>query len=1097
MSSPSPTPPTRHHLLHSHHNSHHPHHSSANSSTTISNVSSKNCSASSPASNNLDSLEDKHSLKMKIKRTKPPTKTSEAKHEIVKPLENDNSDSSAQNHNQVPHNSVVSSPANLHLSLNSNTQVDANGSSHSLSRQNVVKHNHKKEKRRHDVNGSVQSINSQQHQLGALHNSSPKHPQLQQMAPLSSAAGVSQCPQMPTACLTPTTNPKQAVTPIKSNSIPTAAAPQHTPLRTDALPPAKRLKIGEEVSGPSYAGAGGTNYRDVCVGTSVGTITEPDCLGPCEPGTSVTLEGIVWHETQGGVLVVNVTWRGKTYVGTLLDCTQHDWAPPRFCDSPSTEDMDSRTPKGRGKRGRYGGSSVQTSQANANSGTTGAGPGASGGTGNGTCGTNQTLVNTPVTSSISELSNVTETRSGKVRGNQPQKGRRGGGNSNFATPNSPQNAVTSKRKVRDTDSNDVKNKRRVCGKQGDGSTENSIDDSPSVSQSSEEVPSYTVSSPAQSPQYIECPEPNCSKKYKHVNGLKYHQNHAHNSAEEEGCQGDGDDASNPNIASEDGCSEPINSVDASEESSHSKSSNSNCASELTGSSFGNYSNRSSPVLINNAVSSAEPSGMAATRDVSSIHHKPSPSSRLVAAVSQAAPSMEDQHQSAKYEQFTHGQCQKPPIYQQRGVPHSLVSQPSPYHPPHQDGALVTEQTYSSIPAIYSHSNASPGYALSTPVVSHAPLNNHPSSSMQNPSCPGGENIHSSVIARLPTPSHPMYYYPPNTSALGIQAGAIRPNPVVRPGVLGSSVQVRPPAPHVIANTTPVSSSPRPTILLSTPENSHIASLPGSPLVKNGANKTTRENGEEEDPRSPAYSDISDAADAPSMDGEASNSNSTDRKDNQGKPEQLLIQPGSSFVGLNVYGGFENSFSGHSPYILRYNPSHSLNKLESKENCKTGEEKKEVQESTNFQPSQTSFPSGMYPYAGGLAPPPHYTSDPYYAHLAHSMPGVPPASSVDVNHPPNKDGTGANVSLSAPKLGSGGPYQASLDPRILHPLLSTGLPMPVALSHPVDNVHGSDTEAGPLSLEKKHDSSTSEVDNRDGPNSLDVPPSSSGGSFSQT
>lgn len=38
----------------------------------------------------------------------------------------------------------------------------------------------------------------------------------------------------------------------------------------------------------------------MCVGTSVGTITEPDCLGPCEPGTSVTLEGIVWHETETG-----------------------------------------------------------------------------------------------------------------------------------------------------------------------------------------------------------------------------------------------------------------------------------------------------------------------------------------------------------------------------------------------------------------------------------------------------------------------------------------------------------------------------------------------------------------------------------------------------------------------------------------------------------------------------------------------------------------------------------------------------------------------------------------------------------------------------
>lgn len=37
--------------------------------------------------------------------------------------------------------------------------------------------------------------------------------------------------------------------------------------------------------------------------TSVGTITEPDCLGPCEPGTSVTLEGIVWQETEGGKII--------------------------------------------------------------------------------------------------------------------------------------------------------------------------------------------------------------------------------------------------------------------------------------------------------------------------------------------------------------------------------------------------------------------------------------------------------------------------------------------------------------------------------------------------------------------------------------------------------------------------------------------------------------------------------------------------------------------------------------------------------------------------------------------------------------------------
>lgn len=56
--------------------------------------------------------------------------------------------------------------------------------------------------------------------------------------------------------------------------------------------------------------------------------------------------------------MVNVTWRGKTYVGTLLDCTKHDWAPPRFCDSPTNGDYDCKNSKNsRSKRTR--GSSVE------------------------------------------------------------------------------------------------------------------------------------------------------------------------------------------------------------------------------------------------------------------------------------------------------------------------------------------------------------------------------------------------------------------------------------------------------------------------------------------------------------------------------------------------------------------------------------------------------------------------------------------------------------------------------------------------------------------------------------------------------------------
>ena len=37
----------------------------------------------------------------------------------------------------------------------------------------------------------------------------------------------------------------------------------------------------------------------------VGTMTDPDSLGPCEPGTAVKLQGIVWQETDKGKFRIN------------------------------------------------------------------------------------------------------------------------------------------------------------------------------------------------------------------------------------------------------------------------------------------------------------------------------------------------------------------------------------------------------------------------------------------------------------------------------------------------------------------------------------------------------------------------------------------------------------------------------------------------------------------------------------------------------------------------------------------------------------------------------------------------------------------------
>lgn len=218
--------------------------------------------------------------------------------------------------------------------------------------------------------------------------------------------------------------------------------------------------------------------RHMSTCTSVGTVTEPDCLGPCEPGTSVTLEGIVWQETEGGVLVVNVTWRGKTYVGTLLDCTKHDWAPPRFCESP-TSDIEAKANKSsRAKRGR---------------------------------------------TSVDLRSVQSKLRNGK--------GRRTA-NSSFTVPASPVKceapaSVNGKRKSRpDLELSPVPESAKN-GKRNRSQSRNT----PTPNVYSSEPTTPTMHAPP-SLALIECPEPNCSKKYKHINGLKYHQTRAHSGLSE-------------------------------------------------------------------------------------------------------------------------------------------------------------------------------------------------------------------------------------------------------------------------------------------------------------------------------------------------------------------------------------------------------------------------------------------------------------------------------------------------------------------------------------------------------------------------------------
>ncbi|KAK2168205.1 hypothetical protein LSH36_19g02023 [Paralvinella palmiformis] len=253
--------------------------------------------------------------------------------------------------------------------------------------------------------------------------------------------------------------------------------------RISVPPPGKKIKLEKPEPALSPATTGSLDrhdygseapeQRDVGIETAhVGVITDPDCLGPCEPGTSVVLEGIVWNETENGLLVVNVTWRGKTYVGTLMDATKHDWAPPRLnCDSP-TSDFDCRTPKGRGKRSRTG----------------------------------------PPPKPAENGSDR------KLRSNRRTGGTNGSAAHVFAMPPSPSRceSLAGKRKARSEPD-------PAMFEPPKSNKRSRID----VKLPEPVVSASPTSGVADNNSLIECPEPNCSKKYRHINGLKYHQSHAH------------------------------------------------------------------------------------------------------------------------------------------------------------------------------------------------------------------------------------------------------------------------------------------------------------------------------------------------------------------------------------------------------------------------------------------------------------------------------------------------------------------------------------------------------------------------------------------
>ena len=139
------------------------------------------------------------------------------------------------------------------------------------------------------------------------------------------------------------------------------------------------------------------------------------------------------------------------------------------CDSP-TSDLDTRTPKGRGKRGRA--AAVAANEANCDR---------------------------------------------KLR-----KGRRANSGA-FTAPPSPvktEDIRGSKRKGRPADLHIDIDGPKASKRSRSNSRSTPTGGSSNNSQASPAAPSTPG-------ELIECPEPNCNKKYKHINGLRYHQSHAH------------------------------------------------------------------------------------------------------------------------------------------------------------------------------------------------------------------------------------------------------------------------------------------------------------------------------------------------------------------------------------------------------------------------------------------------------------------------------------------------------------------------------------------------------------------------------------------
>ncbi|XP_050294462.1 zinc finger protein 608 [Anthonomus grandis grandis] len=906
-------------------------------------------------------------LKMKIKRTKPGTKTSEAKHEIVKSNEQngvvDPSEmtkgpqsgaggtkhvvGSGPGQAGAPGNGSLGNPgpnAPLGSSVNSNVNSASKRGSSGHRRDKTARDKHTERNVHNSAStGSNLGPPSQQNSVSGLplassgpgntsKNSSNANPSALPAQNSISSGSIPQTSDMNGLLRGSAVQPARSVFSANTGPGPPPPSPGSDSNASNTSKASEQSKgggvsgsgasgstSGSASNGASGSSSGQEDHRtnsstspppskklkgepketaDVCVGTSVGTITEPDCLGPCEPGTSVTLEGIVWHETEGGVLVVNVTWRGKTYVGTLLDCTRHDWAPPRFCDSPIS-DLDNRTPKGRETR-----SSVHSKLRN--------GGGVKGG------------------------------RRGVANGAGPAN-----------APSSPTPFVPprpdNKRKSRAGEEENPQN----------GKKAKVVVPPPVVTAPIVVTPAPCVSPPP-SPVLLECPEPNCSKKYKHINGLKYHQSHAHGSV------ADDDDTKDVTSMSENDESNieapsPVTPVKSPEKSQDSPSTpvkkDSNCPTEL-------------PSLINNTTDSGST--------------PPSPCTPPSVQDVPPAPSVPASPQNV------------PPPDVAPGKPQVAVVKPAIL----RFGAGVTTDEFNATPPTGGAFNAHSGKGS----IQGSPMSNSPqlipqrSGAQQVPTVPSEQNV------VLPEPVQPQSFTNQLPAHVNISPQQFtQPPNIIIPNQNTSNPQMQtqlsphhPPPSPTQASSKLAQFKVKPTSALM-PEEKKQQSMAQPGQNQNGANlqkpqsfkKKNRkspggsphlspaeppvfgmEQSGRDEVQSPAYSDISDDGAPVSLDGDVDKNKSSDKKTEGAQPLPHMGQ-----YGIYPY------FSQSHQYVVpnqQQQPSHeppSKPKEADKGVDKPPNEKEQSKKDGPEYPPQKMLQQHYYPY--GYMPGYSYNMEPNY------------------------------------------------------------------------------------------------------------------------